>query len=115
MENNLKGRRVIVVLRSSLDELAAKSIPQQREACQAYAKEHGIVIVDEVVLWGMSATTGKQEKDLKILLARKIGGEEFDGLLFYDLGRFSRIVEDATECLQNLQMRALRLSPRRKD
>lgn len=94
MEMILKGIKVIVVLRSSLDELAEKSIAQQREACRRYVQKQGLIPVGEEVLWGLSATTGEHEGKLRELHARKINGEDFNGLLFYDLSRFSRIVED---------------------
>jgi len=56
----LKGKKVILVLRSSTEEQAAKSIPQQREADQQYADQMEMVIVDEVVLPGYSANLLKR-------------------------------------------------------
>jgi len=61
------------------------------------------IVHDVVVLPGFSATTGKQMGPLMNLIKRKLQGEDFDGLLAQNWGRFARDQQDGhrlyAECL----------------
>ena len=110
----LKGKKVISVLRCSTDEQAAKSIPQQHEANEQYAAQEKMIIVDEVPLPGFSASVGEQMQSMHDLIQRKLSGEDFDGLLAQNWGRFARDQDDGNRLYAECREAGLFLVPRKE-
>ncbi|CAN5407656.1 hypothetical protein BH09PLA1_BH09PLA1_01470 [soil metagenome] len=95
LEELLNGMLVYAVYRCSTgDQL--NSIERQREACRKYAKEHGLIIVKEIVLEAKSATQGQQLVYLNAIIKDQIDGViHIGGILFSDFSRIARIADDA--------------------
>jgi len=87
---SLKNLKFIAVLRCSEEDQIETSIPQQRRACEDFAKEQGFKILRFEELGGYSATLGQQVEPLLSIIRRKLAGEQFDGILFDSYNRFIR-------------------------
>ena len=91
----MKGLIVYAVYRCSTGD-QVNSIERQREACQKFAKDNGIVIAKEIVLEAKSATQGEQLVHLNKIIQQKIDGLiQIDGIMFSDFSRIARIMDDA--------------------
>lgn len=90
MESKLAGKRYIGLQRCSSIAQADTSIDDQRSVIEAFARHHGMVYVDEVVLEGVSGSVPGNRRDLESLIQRKKERDDFDVLLVHDLSRLTR-------------------------
>ncbi|MEE9297087.1 MAG: recombinase family protein [Phycisphaerae bacterium] len=86
----LQGKRYIGLLRCSTRGQADTSIDDQRRVLEAFAREHGLVYVDEVVLGGVSGSLPGARDDIPQLIERKERADDFDVLVVQDSSRLTR-------------------------
>src|SRR6478672_808268 len=86
----LKGKRCIGLVRCSTIGQADTSIPDQIAALRKFAAEHGLIIVDIVILPGVSGSIPGNRDDLEQLVNRKRERDDFEFLLVFDMTRLTR-------------------------
>ncbi len=98
----LQGKRYIGLLRCSTHGQADTSIVDQRRVLEAFARDQGLVHVDDVVLGGVSGSLPGARDDIPELIERKKRADDFDVLLVQDTSRFSRAGIDHVHHLKYL-------------
>ncbi|AWO85108.1 recombinase family protein [Gordonia terrae] len=86
------------------------SIPAQRAACEATAREHGMEIVKEFVEPGRSGTTITARPALQSLLERAANDPAVDHVIVYDLSRLARNRADDVAIVTQLASNGVTLS-----
>lgn len=86
--NNLMGKRYIRFVRCSTKMQADTSIDDQLALLDAFARQHGMIHVDDFVLEGVSVSVPRQHFDQ--LVERKRQQDDFDVLLMQDTSRLTR-------------------------
>src|SRR5439155_26381569 len=86
--NKLMGRRYIRFVRCSTKGQADTSIDDQLALLDKFARERGMVHVDDVLLDGVSGSLPRQH--FERLIDRKPRGDDFDVLLGPDTSRATR-------------------------
>jgi DNA invertase Pin-like site-specific DNA recombinase len=92
MENTLKGRRYICLVRCSTDQQTDTSIPDQLRLLNAFAREHEMVHAGgkDIILGGVSGSRPGAREDIHEIVRRKNEGETFEVILVQDLSRLTR-------------------------
>jgi DNA invertase Pin-like site-specific DNA recombinase len=103
MNEDLKGKRVIIVARCSTDSQKEASIPRQMELGVEYAKRTGMIVVDKTSLEGKSASLREHVPQLRELIRRKQKHQDFDALWFLTLSRFDRSRSDGEELFREFE------------
>lgn len=100
----------VIYVRVSTDEQAGKglSIPAQIEACEKYAKEHGIVISRTFVDEGESAKTADRP-GFQEMIAYCKANRDVRAVIVYDTSRFARNRYDAALYKRDLEKRDVKL------
>ena len=88
--NKLEGKRCVVMLRCSTDQQTETSIPAQRELLADFARTHGMSIVGEINLEGVSGSKPGNRPDLQELTNRKEIANDFEVLLVQTEDRLTR-------------------------
>jgi hypothetical protein len=86
----LKGKRYLGWVRCSTKAQADTSIGDQLAVLRAFADEHEMVHVDDVVLDGVTGSIHGARTDVDAILARKVERDDFDVLLIHDSTRLTR-------------------------
>lgn len=87
---NLRDKRYINLVRCSSAEQIETSITDQLKLLNAFAAEHGMVYVDDVILDGVTGSVPGARDDIEKLIQRKLQRDDFDVLLVQDLSRLTR-------------------------
>ena len=87
---NLQGKRYISLVRCSTASQADTSIEDQLVVVDAFAREHEMVHVGDVMLEGVSGSIPGNRSDIDQLIARKRDRNGFDVLLVQDTTRLTR-------------------------
>ena len=86
--NRLRGKRYIRFVRCSTKGQADTSIDDQLALLDKFARERGMVHVDDLILEGVSGSLPRQH--FERLIDRKREREDFDVLLVQDISRLTR-------------------------
>jgi DNA invertase Pin-like site-specific DNA recombinase len=86
----LSGKRCIGLVRCSTAGQADTSIPDQIAALKQFAEKHGLIIVDIIILEGVSGSIPGNRDDLQQLIDRKRRQDDFEVLLVLDTTRLTR-------------------------
>ena len=86
----LQGKCYIGLLRCSTHGQADTSIVDQRRVLEAFARDQGLVHVDDVVLGGVSGSLPGARDDIPQLIERKKRADDFDLLVVQDTSRLTR-------------------------
>jgi DNA invertase Pin-like site-specific DNA recombinase len=86
----LSGKRCIGLVRCSTAGQADTSIPDQIAALKQFAEKHGLVIIDIIILEGVSGSVPGNRDDLQQLIERKQRHDDFEVLLVLDTTRLTR-------------------------
>lgn len=89
-DQKLAGLRTILVARCSEDGQIEVSIEKQLELGRAYAREHEMIVVDDVAIEGKSATLREHEPAMRALIERKRTHNDYDCVLILCMSRFDR-------------------------
>ena len=84
------GRRAIIWVRQSTKEQSDSSCDDQAAVIAAFAKQHGIEIIDRVTLDGVSGSSSKVGEQIDEIIRRKQLRDDFDLLIVQDLSRLTR-------------------------
>jgi DNA invertase Pin-like site-specific DNA recombinase len=103
IDEDLRGKRVVIAARCSTKSQAEASIPRQVELGQAYAQRHGMIVVDVVPLEGKSATLRQHVPALRNLIKRKRERQDYEVLWFFTLSRFDRNRADGEELFREFE------------
>lgn len=87
---SLEGKRYIALARCSTAGQADTSIPDQLTLLTAFADEHAMIHVADVILDGVSGSVPGARKDIDQIVHRKKTLNDFDVLLVQDTTRFTR-------------------------
>src|SRR5262249_22095795 len=87
---NLKGRKYLCLVRCSTSEQADTSIPDQLNLLNAFAAEHQMIHIDDVILDGVTGSIPGARTDIEQIIRRKQERDDFDVLLVQDMSRFTR-------------------------
>src|SRR5687768_16117877 len=86
----LSGKRCIALVRCSTLKQANTSIPDQISAIQAFAEEYGLIIIDIIILEGVSGSRPGNREDIPQIITRKREINDFEVLLIHDTTRLTR-------------------------
>lgn len=89
-QRDLKGKRYLALLRCSSKGQADTSIDDQRKVIDAFAREHGMVRVDEVALEGVSGSIPGLRSDIDLIVDRKMRDDDFEVVIIHDFSRLTR-------------------------
>src|SRR5271170_4957161 len=97
------GRRAYIYCRTSKRNSDREvSLYYQEKICLEFAKRHKINIIGVYRDNGISAKDMKKQFALNLICDRIKKGE---CVMFYDVSRFSRSMQQALECLENLRVK----------
>lgn len=86
-----KRKRFVPLARCSTASQIDTSLTDQLNSMAVAAEERGIELLDPHLMPGQSGSLRRNlEKAIEAIIARKVGGEPFDGIMVYDLSRFGR-------------------------
>ena len=89
--DSLVEKRAIICGRVSTEEQArTPSVLKQLDINRHFCKKEGMLVVDQLRMEGMSASSHDHEPLLRRLISRKEDRNDFDVLVFMDYDRFSR-------------------------
>jgi hypothetical protein len=88
--SKLNGKRYINLVRCSTHGQADTSIDDQLNVNKAFATQHGMVHVDDVVLEGVTGSIPGARRDIGQILERKATRDDFEILLVQDPSRLTR-------------------------
>lgn len=90
-ESFFKDRKAVAWLRTSTEEQADKSLPDQLRVVEAFAAKQGVEVIDSIELPGVSGSNPRTAtKTVDEILRMRDEGKQFDTVLVYDLSRFTR-------------------------
>ena len=84
------GQNAIIWVRQSTKEQSDSSCNDQAAVIAAFAKHHGIAIIDRVTLDGVSGSSSKVGERIDEIIRRKQLRDDFDLLIVQDLSRLTR-------------------------
>jgi DNA invertase Pin-like site-specific DNA recombinase len=103
MNEDMTGRRLIIVARVSTGPQVKEGIVRQLEIGREFAKRNGLTVVDEVKLEGKSATLREHVPVLRNLIKRKRKVADFDTLWFLTISRFDRNRDEGDELFKEFE------------
>lgn len=86
----LEARRYIGLVRCSTKAQADTSIKDQKKVLRAFADEHQLIHVDDVILKGVTGSIPGARSDIEGLIERKNAKNDFDLVLVHDSTRLTR-------------------------
>ena len=88
--SDLEGRRYINLVRCSTIEQAGTSTQDQLNLNNAFAQQHGMVHVDDIILDGVTGSMPGARDDIEQIIQRKRLNNDFDTVLVQDTSRLTR-------------------------
>lgn len=86
----LRGKRCVALVRCSTLKQANTSIPDQIRAIEAFADKHGLIVIDTIILEGVSGSRPGNRQDIPQIIQRKQERNDFEVLLVHDTTRLTR-------------------------
>jgi site-specific DNA recombinase len=106
-ELDITELKYVMYLRRSREdnEGQLKSIPQQKEACERFARYKGIKVVAVIKEEGSAKSPGRRDAFTEML--RKLSKKEYDGILSWHPDRLARNMKEGGEIINMLDEGAL--------